>query len=106
MLADELTRHDRPEDALLRYEAIRRPRAELALKLSLRADRAAQLTNPVGRRLRNYVVKHTPTHAHVRQLEPLVHDPLPSSADTRQGDTPPIKVAPARGRGAPSRGTA
>jgi 2-polyprenyl-6-methoxyphenol hydroxylase-like FAD-dependent oxidoreductase len=63
--------------ALARYEAIRRPRAELALKLSRRADAAAQLSNPLGCRLRNLLARHVPASAQRRQLGPLIHHRLP-----------------------------
>jgi 2-polyprenyl-6-methoxyphenol hydroxylase-like FAD-dependent oxidoreductase len=76
-LANELAEHDQLADALARYETIRRPRAELALKLSRQADRAAQLTNPVARRVRNLVVRRTPDRVQRRQLDPLVHHELP-----------------------------
>jgi 2-polyprenyl-6-methoxyphenol hydroxylase-like FAD-dependent oxidoreductase len=60
-----------------RYERIRKPRAELVLKLSRRADAAAQLTNPLGRRLRNAIVRGTPAHVQRRQLSPVLHHELP-----------------------------
>lgn len=62
--------------ALARYESSCRPRAELALKLSRRVDHSAQLTNPVGRRMRNLLVRWTPDRAQRRQLAPLVHHQL------------------------------
>jgi hypothetical protein len=62
---------------LERYESSRRPRAELVLKLSLRPDSAAQLTSPLGRRLRNLLVRRTPSRLQARQLEPIVHHQLP-----------------------------
>jgi hypothetical protein len=43
------------------------------LKLSRRADRAAQLTNPLARRLRNLAVRRTPPQVQARQLEPIIH---------------------------------
>lgn len=73
VLADQLAQHDDVGDALAGYEAIRRPRAELALKRSRQADQAAQLANPVACRLRNFVVRHTPAGIQRRQLGPLVH---------------------------------
>jgi 2-polyprenyl-6-methoxyphenol hydroxylase-like FAD-dependent oxidoreductase len=76
VLAAELARHPRLGDALAAYESIRRPRAELTLEISRRIDRAAQLANPVGRRLRNYLVRHTPEQAQRRQLGPLIQHRL------------------------------
>jgi 2-polyprenyl-6-methoxyphenol hydroxylase-like FAD-dependent oxidoreductase len=76
VLADELANHDALTEALARYETIRRPRAELTLKLSRRADRGAQLTNPVARQLRNLLVRHTPDRVQRRQLAPLVRHQL------------------------------
>jgi 2-polyprenyl-6-methoxyphenol hydroxylase-like FAD-dependent oxidoreductase len=72
VLADELADHDQIADALRGYEAIRRPRAELALKLSRRVDRAAQLESPLGRRLRNALAVHIPERVQQRQLAALV----------------------------------
>ena len=76
MLASELARQDRLANALAGYETIRRPRAELTLKLSRRADRAAQLSIPLGWRLRNQLVRHTPERVQLRQIGPLVHHRL------------------------------
>jgi 2-polyprenyl-6-methoxyphenol hydroxylase-like FAD-dependent oxidoreductase len=76
VLADELADHEQIADALTRYESIRRPRAELALKLSRQFDRAAQLTNPLGRRLRNVLVRRTPARAQRRQLAALIRHQL------------------------------
>ena len=77
VLADELARHEEPADALAGYESVRRPRAELALKLSRRVDRVAQLANPLGRGVRNFIVRRTPPSVQRRQLDPLVHPELP-----------------------------
>jgi 2-polyprenyl-6-methoxyphenol hydroxylase-like FAD-dependent oxidoreductase len=76
VLASELANHDQLTDTLAQYESIRRPRAELALKLSRRADRAGQLASPIGWRLRNQLVRHTPKRVQLRQLGPLVHHRL------------------------------
>jgi 2-polyprenyl-6-methoxyphenol hydroxylase-like FAD-dependent oxidoreductase len=62
--------------ALGEYEAVRRSRAEAVLKLSRRADKAAQLASPLGWRLRNAVVRLLPERAQRRQLEPLVRHEL------------------------------
>jgi 2-polyprenyl-6-methoxyphenol hydroxylase-like FAD-dependent oxidoreductase len=72
VLADELTDHDQIPNALARYESIRRPRAELALKLSRRVDRSAQLESPLARRLRNALAAHVPERVQRRQLAALV----------------------------------
>lgn len=72
VLADRLAHSDELGSALAAYEALRRPRAELALKLSRRADRAAQLASPLGWRVRNALVRRLPERARRRQLEPLV----------------------------------
>jgi 2-polyprenyl-6-methoxyphenol hydroxylase-like FAD-dependent oxidoreductase len=73
VLADELAREEELGVALTRYEAQRRPRAELTLKLSRQADRAGQLTNPFGLRVRNFLVHHTPAGVQRQQLGSLVH---------------------------------
>jgi 2-polyprenyl-6-methoxyphenol hydroxylase-like FAD-dependent oxidoreductase len=72
VLAAQLTRSVHLPDAVLEYESIRRRRAELVLKLSRRVDRAAQLTNPLGWRLRNLVVRHTPARLQSRELARVV----------------------------------
>jgi 2-polyprenyl-6-methoxyphenol hydroxylase-like FAD-dependent oxidoreductase len=77
VLAEQLAASDDLAASLARYELIRRPRTELVLKLSRRADSAAQLASPIGRRLRNLVVRHTPPRLQARQLEPIVHHQLP-----------------------------
>jgi 2-polyprenyl-6-methoxyphenol hydroxylase-like FAD-dependent oxidoreductase len=73
VLAESIDGEDEMQAALARYEAVRRPRAELALKLARQADRAAQLANPLACRLRNAVVSRVPSRAQRRQLGPVVH---------------------------------
>jgi 2-polyprenyl-6-methoxyphenol hydroxylase-like FAD-dependent oxidoreductase len=77
VLADQFASSDDLGAGLARYESIRRPRTGLVLKLSRRTDRVAQLTSPLGRRLRNLVVRRTPPRLQARQLEPIVHHQLP-----------------------------
>jgi 2-polyprenyl-6-methoxyphenol hydroxylase-like FAD-dependent oxidoreductase len=72
VLADRLAPSGDLATALGEYEAIRRPRAEAVLKLSRRADKAAQLASPLGWRLRNALVRRLPERAQRRQLEALV----------------------------------
>ena len=72
VLSDRLQLEGDPAGTLAEYEAIRRPRAEKVLKMSRRADRVAQLSSPVGRRLRNTLARRMPAGAQRRQLEPLV----------------------------------
>jgi 2-polyprenyl-6-methoxyphenol hydroxylase-like FAD-dependent oxidoreductase len=72
VLADRLAGSDDLGAALAEYERIRRPRAEAVLKMSRRADKAAQLANPLGWRIRNALVRRLPERAQRRQLEPLV----------------------------------
>jgi 2-polyprenyl-6-methoxyphenol hydroxylase-like FAD-dependent oxidoreductase len=72
VLADRVAARGDLAIALGEYEAIRRPRAEAVLKLSRRADKAAQLTSPLGWRLRNAVLRRQPERTQRRQLEPLV----------------------------------
>jgi 2-polyprenyl-6-methoxyphenol hydroxylase-like FAD-dependent oxidoreductase len=76
VLADRLAGSDDVTAALAEYEGIRRPRADAVLKMSRRADKAAQLANPLGWRLRNAVVRRLPERAQRRQLEPLVRHEL------------------------------
>ncbi len=72
VLADRLAGGDDLSAGLAEYEAIRRPRADAVLRLSRRADKAAQLASPLGCRLRNALVRWQPERAQRRQLEPLV----------------------------------
>jgi 2-polyprenyl-6-methoxyphenol hydroxylase-like FAD-dependent oxidoreductase len=76
VLADRLAGSDDLTAALAEYEAIRRPRADAVLKLSRRVDKAAQLANPLGWRLRNALVRWQPERAQRRQIEPIVHHEL------------------------------
>ena len=46
---------------------------KIVLKISRRVDKAAQLANPLGCRVRNAIVRRLPERAQRRQLEPLVH---------------------------------
>ena len=61
VLADRLAVRGRTAAALAEYETIRRPRAEAVLKMSRRVDKAAQLANPLGWRLRNAIVRGCPS---------------------------------------------
>jgi 2-polyprenyl-6-methoxyphenol hydroxylase-like FAD-dependent oxidoreductase len=72
VLADRLAHNDGLHSALAEYEAIRRPRAELVLKMSRRADKAGQQASPLGWRFRNALVRRLRERAQRRQLEPLV----------------------------------
>lgn len=71
ILADELARGGDLRAALAAYASIRRPRAEAVLKMSRRADKAAQLASPLGSRIRNAVVRAMPERAQRHQLESL-----------------------------------
>ena len=73
VLADELPSSGEPRGALAAYESIRRQRTEAVLKMSRRADRAAQMASPLGWRLRNAVIRRLPERAQRRDLDPLVH---------------------------------
>jgi 2-polyprenyl-6-methoxyphenol hydroxylase-like FAD-dependent oxidoreductase len=72
VLADRLAHSGELPIALAEYEAIRRPRAEAVLKMSRRADKAAQLASPLGWRFRNALIRRLPERTQRRQLEPLV----------------------------------
>jgi 2-polyprenyl-6-methoxyphenol hydroxylase-like FAD-dependent oxidoreductase len=73
VLADCLAETDDVSRALAEYESRRRPRATAVLKMSIRADKAAQLASPLGVRLRNVAVRRMPARAQRRQLEPIVN---------------------------------
>jgi len=55
---------------------MRRPRVAAVLKMSLRVDKAAQLANPLGWRLRNALIRQLPERAQRRQLEPIIRSRL------------------------------
>ena len=76
VLSDRLRRTATRPGTLAEFEAIRRPRTDSVLKMSRRADRAAQLASPIGCRLRNAAVRRMPAGAQRRQLEPLVRHKL------------------------------
>jgi 2-polyprenyl-6-methoxyphenol hydroxylase-like FAD-dependent oxidoreductase len=72
VLADALTRGGSLAAALAAYENTRKPRTRAVHRMSLRIDRAAQLANPLGCRIRNALVRRTPERVRRRQLEPLL----------------------------------
>src|SRR5262245_17182976 len=72
VLGNQLAHADELAAALAEYETIRRPRARAVLELSRRADKAGQLASPLGCRLRNAIVAHTPQRVQRRQLDPIV----------------------------------
>jgi 2-polyprenyl-6-methoxyphenol hydroxylase-like FAD-dependent oxidoreductase len=76
VLVERLAGGDELTAALAGYEAIRRPRADAVLKISRRVDKAAQLANPLGCRLRNAVLRRLPERGQRRQLEPIVRHEL------------------------------
>jgi 2-polyprenyl-6-methoxyphenol hydroxylase-like FAD-dependent oxidoreductase len=80
VLADRLASGGDLRAALAAYEAIRRPRTDAVLKMSRRADNAAQLASPIGWRLRNALVRRLPERTQRRQLEPLIRYDLRSSS--------------------------
>jgi 2-polyprenyl-6-methoxyphenol hydroxylase-like FAD-dependent oxidoreductase len=60
--------------ALAQYEARRRPRAQLALRLSRRADRFGQLEGALVCRLRDMLVRAVPMSSQARIMRPLLDD--------------------------------
>jgi 2-polyprenyl-6-methoxyphenol hydroxylase-like FAD-dependent oxidoreductase len=72
VLADCLKRLDAIEPALAEYEARRRPRTNLILKLSRRADKAGQLEGAFRCRIRNALIRGMPARVQRRQLEQIV----------------------------------
>ncbi len=69
---------DVPE-ALRRYEAARKPRAELVVRRSRAIGRFADIDGRVAAGLRDLVVRITPPSVTVRQLAPLL-TPAPTPA--------------------------
>ena len=76
VLSDRLARSGDVPAALADYETMRRPRVAAVLKMSLRVDKAAQLANPLGWRLRNALIRQLPERAQRRQLEPIIRSRL------------------------------
>ena len=95
VLAERLAESDELAAALAEYEAIRRPRADAVLKMSRRADKAAQLANPLGWRLRNAIVISLAERAQHRQSS--------RSSATSSDRRPGVRPASPSGRGRASR---
>jgi 2-polyprenyl-6-methoxyphenol hydroxylase-like FAD-dependent oxidoreductase len=76
VLADRLGAGADVTAALHEYESVRRPRAKRVLKLSRRADRAAQAASPLAWRLRNVLASRTPASVQRRQLAPVIRHKL------------------------------
>jgi 2-polyprenyl-6-methoxyphenol hydroxylase-like FAD-dependent oxidoreductase len=73
VLTTRVTGNSHTAEALGDYERTRRPRVESVLKLSRRADWAAQLDGALACRVRNAVVRRVPPRVQRRQLAPIVH---------------------------------
>jgi len=89
VLADLLARSGDIPAAFADYETVRRPRVEAVLKMSLRVDKAAQLANPLGWRLRTALIRRLPERAQRRQLEPIIRYKLGSSSATVHSEGEP-----------------
>ena len=77
VVAGRPARHGRDVTAALReYESVRRPRAKRVLKLSRRADRAAQVASPLGWRLRDALASRTPASRPAAATAPLIRHKL------------------------------
>jgi 2-polyprenyl-6-methoxyphenol hydroxylase-like FAD-dependent oxidoreductase len=72
VLVDSLARHTTLAAALADYEAIRRPRTKMVLKLSRRIDRVAQFPSPLACRLRNAAVRRVPERANRASFKRLI----------------------------------
>jgi 2-polyprenyl-6-methoxyphenol hydroxylase-like FAD-dependent oxidoreductase len=74
VLADRLATHgDAVERAFAEYEEIRRRRAEAMTRASRWTGRLAHLSHPVGRRLRDAVLRLTPRWVDDRQARGMYH---------------------------------
>jgi 2-polyprenyl-6-methoxyphenol hydroxylase-like FAD-dependent oxidoreductase len=71
VLADQLSRSDDPVKAFVAYEAIRREKAAFVVNRSRQIGRMVHISNPVGRAVRNFVLRVTPASAARRQMERL-----------------------------------
>jgi 2-polyprenyl-6-methoxyphenol hydroxylase-like FAD-dependent oxidoreductase len=74
-LAELLSASQRTEDALARFEQLRRPRAEWILKQSWMLGRAAQLESGILRSVRDTLVAHTPERVTRASMERIVQMP-------------------------------
>ncbi|HET9102554.1 MAG TPA: FAD-dependent monooxygenase [Solirubrobacteraceae bacterium] len=72
VLGEQLSHHHALTDALKAYEANRRPRTRAVLTQSRQVDRAAQMQNRLGCRLRNIIIAAAPAVLRRRQLAPIV----------------------------------
>lgn len=72
VLADQLATHayDYPA-ALANYERIRKPKADRIVRISWWLGKTAHLRNPIGRALRNTLLRMTPASANERQMAAL-----------------------------------
>lgn len=71
VLADQLAATDDVAAALRAYEAIRMPKAHRVINTSWRIGKLAHVGHPLGRALRNWLVRHTPESATRRQLDQI-----------------------------------
>ncbi|HEX6533730.1 MAG TPA: FAD-dependent monooxygenase [Gemmatimonadaceae bacterium] len=71
VLADRLANAATVEEALRAYEAIRRPKARFVVRRSWSVGRLAHLANPVGRAVRNLLVRLTPESVERREYDRL-----------------------------------
>ena len=74
-VAELLAASQRIEEALARFEQLRRPRAEWILKQSWMFGRAAQLESGILRSVRDTLVAHTPERITRASLERIVDMP-------------------------------
>src|SRR5262245_8455074 len=72
VLGEALSASENHAQAFADYEARRKPRATLTLKLSRRADKAGQMDSRLACGLRNAIVRLLPAAAQRRQLAPIV----------------------------------
>lgn len=71
VLAAALARYDDPREAFAEYEATRMQKAKRVVHQSWRLGTIAHLKNPMARRLRNLVMRHTPALMQRRAVERL-----------------------------------
>jgi 2-polyprenyl-6-methoxyphenol hydroxylase-like FAD-dependent oxidoreductase len=71
VLADRLATHGATTTALAEYEALRKPKADHVVRTSWWLGKVAHIRNPVGRALRNALLRATPPRITERQFHTL-----------------------------------
>jgi 2-polyprenyl-6-methoxyphenol hydroxylase-like FAD-dependent oxidoreductase len=75
VIADQIARRDRIEDAFAEYERRRRPKASMLIRRARQMGRMAHLGSTGARLMRNMLVRQTPASITRRELEKIYQPP-------------------------------